>query len=149
MRCLLFPGALRGQINLPTYSGSSFLAGSASTAVGFGTAAVVSPTQLSLSLTLVGVSGQSAAHVHAVSNGAVICGPLPVGSFVNVPCNVTADQMAAVKGLGTYFNVHTLAQPRCASFSLPHVQYPPPHALVCVCALPVVRSVAASSCLTS
>lgn len=63
-------GEIRGQIALPGYAGTASLSSSQqparviSTASGMGNVATTGPLTVSVSLTLTGITGQTAAHLH-------------------------------------------------------------------------------------
>lgn len=108
-------GELRGQIAFPSLVGTASLSGAqqpspvASTASGVGLVVITTPLSVNVSLSLVGLENQTMAHLHLAApgaNGGVIC-TLPVGSFANATCTLTASQMTSLTSGGVYFNIHT------------------------------------------
>lgn len=103
-------GELRGQIVFPSMGGFAFLTGYqqptqvTSAASGTGMVLLTNATTVTVSLTLTGIVGQTAADLRLGAPGAsgvAIC-TLPTGSFVNSPCTLTTAQMTSLKQGGVY-----------------------------------------------
>lgn len=118
-------GEIRGQILpanalLARLNAAQEVAPNASTAGGFGLVEIDETTNVAtVNVSWNGLSGPATVgHIHSGeigANGPVICDLAPAavtsGSVADASCSFTAAQVALVKSGGTYFNIHTAANP--------------------------------------